>query len=172
MGFLYCLLYMSFLGIIAYPVGRIIALLDPDPDGFFFRERPWEDGGRIYEKLGIKKWQAKIPDVSKVLKRGMPQKKLKSGFDAQSIKTMIRETCVAESVHSMLCVAGLWMLRLWAGIGGIILYAVYVLLGNVPFIIVQRYNRPRLRKLEKRLEEKEAAAAAKLEALKSEPAAE
>lgn len=36
---------------------------------------------------------------------------------------------------------------LWRGIGGVAFAAVYILLGNVPFVIIQRYNRPRLQRL-------------------------
>ena len=68
---------------------------------------------------------------------------------------MIRETCTAELVHNLLNIAGLWLLNLWSGLGGIIMYLVYFLLGNLPFIIVQRYNRPRLKVLLNRLELKE-----------------
>ena len=39
------------------------------------------------------------------------------------------------------------LLWLWPGVGGIAVYAVYVLLGNVPFIMIQRYNRPRFARL-------------------------
>ena len=155
MGFVNCILYMGFLGIISYPVGRFISKRDPNPDGFLFRERAWELGGKIYEKLHIKSWQSKIPDVSKVLHRWMPRKKLIVGFNAETVRMMIRETCTAEAVHSLLNVAGLWLLNLWEGLGGILMYLIYVIIGNLPFILVQRYNRPRLKVLLSRLELKE-----------------
>ena len=59
---------------------------------------------------------------------------------------------LAETVHTMLNIAGLYVLKLWPGLGGVLLYLVYNLLGNLPFIIVQRYNRPRLMKMKERLE--------------------
>lgn len=155
MGFVNCVLYMGFLGIAAYPVGRIISKHDPDPEGFLFREHAWELGGRIYEKLNIKHWQARIPDVSKYLGRWMPQKKLNVGFTAETVRTMIRETCTAEMVHNLLNIAGLWLINLWHGVGGIVMYLIYFLLGNLPFILVQRYNRPRLKVLLNHLELKE-----------------
>lgn len=155
MGFGSSVLYLGFLGVVAYPVGRIISKFDLDPESFLFRERAWELGGKLYEKLGIKTWQTKVPDVSQVLKRWMPQKKLKAGFTRESVRTMIHETCIAELIHDLLNIAGLRLLSLWAGTGGVVLYAVYFLLGNLPFIIVQRYNRPRLKALLKHLELKE-----------------
>ncbi|MBQ6504577.1 MAG: hypothetical protein IJI57_11760 [Flexilinea sp.] len=155
MGFVNCVLYMGFLGVIAYPVGRIISKYGPDPEGFLFKERAWELGGKIYEKLHIKSWQARIPDVSQVLRRWMPQKKLNVGFTAETVRTMISETCTAEAVHSLLNLAGLWLLGLWRGVGGVVMYLIYVILGNLPFILVQRYNRPRLKALLTHLELKE-----------------
>jgi len=157
MGFVNCILYMGILGIAAYPVGRLISKLDPDPDGYLFRSRAWELEGRIYEKLHIRNWQARIPDVSKYLGRWMPQKKLQIGFTAETVRTMIRETCTAEVIHNLLNIAGLYLLNLWSGIGGIVMYLIYVIFGNIPFILVQRYNRPRLKNLLTHLELKEAA---------------
>ncbi len=60
---------------------------------------------------------------------------------------LIQETCVAEWTHGILSIAGLAMLWFWPGIGGICMTAVYILLGNLPFIVVQRFNRPRLQKI-------------------------
>jgi len=57
---------------------------------------------------------------------------------------MIQETCVAEFVHLLLIFLGLGVLRLCPDAWGVILYALYVLLGNLPFVLIQRYNRPRL----------------------------
>ena len=65
------------------------------------------------------------------------------------------ETCVAELTHALLCIAGLALLWLWPGTGGIVLFALYVLLGNIPFILIQRYNRPRLQKLLRAAERRE-----------------
>ena len=60
---------------------------------------------------------------------------------------MIQETCVAELIHMLLSVTGLACLAIWPGLGGIAVTIVYILLGNLPFIIIQRYNRPRLERL-------------------------
>ena len=155
MEFWNCIIYIGFLGILSYPVGRFISRRDPDPECFLFRERTWELGGKIYEKLDIKKWQAKIPDISRVLGGLMPQKKLGAHFTAEKVRIMIRETCTAELVHGLLNVAGLRLLRIWQGLGGMSIFLLYVLLGNLPFILVQRYNRPRLKRLQRHLELKE-----------------
>ena len=60
---------------------------------------------------------------------------------------MIEETCVAELTHGLLCIAGLFLLKIWPGAGGIFLTVIYIVFGNLPFLLIQRYNRPRLVRL-------------------------
>ena len=60
---------------------------------------------------------------------------------------MIGETCIAELTHGLLCFAGLALPAIWPGAGGIILCIIYIVFGNLPFLLIQRYNRPRLQKL-------------------------
>ena len=71
------------------------------------------------------------------------------GRDLQRLPEMIRETCVAELIHLLLCLAGLHCLRLWRGVGGVAVAALNIC-GNLPFIVIQRYNRPRLKRLLRR----------------------
>ena len=73
-------------------------------------------------------------------------KKLGTDFRAQ-LPRMIEETCVAEFTHFVLILLGFYALRLWPGTGGAVVTAIYILFGNLPFLIIQRYNRPRLQKL-------------------------
>ena len=60
---------------------------------------------------------------------------------------MIEETCVAEAVHALLSLTGLGFLWIVPGMWGALWTAMYILLGNVAYIMIQRYNRPRLQKL-------------------------
>ena len=53
---------------------------------------------------------------------------------------------MAECIHLLLPLAGLYCLRLWPGAGGVIVALLYFL-GNLPFVLIQRYNRPRLQRL-------------------------
>lgn len=85
--------------------------------------------------------------MSRLFKKIMPAKNLSGKVDEKRLIVMIRETCAAELTHFLLCITGLFCLYIWQGLGGAIVYAVYVLLGNLPFIIIQRYNRPRLLRL-------------------------
>ena len=155
MEFWSCILYIGFLGIISYPVGRIISRRDPDPECFLLRERAWEMNGMIYEKLNIKHWQSRVPDISRISWIRLPSKRLEFGITAERVRIMIRETCTAELVHGLLNLFGLRLLWIWQGGGGRIMFLIYVLFGNLPFILVQRYNRPRLKQLHEHLRAKE-----------------
>ena len=84
--------------------------------------------------------------MSRLFKKLMPEKKL-TQQTVQELPLMIEETCVAELTHGLLCIAGLALLAIWPGIGGIILTVIYIVFGNLPFLLIQRYNRPRLQKL-------------------------
>ena len=145
MDFLHCLIYLAVVGAAAFVVGRLLPCGWPDPDRGWWCSFPAEQEGRIYEKLHIRRWHKKLPDMSRILPWAIPAKKLE-GRDLQRLPEMIRETCVAELTHWLLCLAGLYCLRLWRGVGGTVM-ALLNVLGNLPFILIQRYNRPRLKRL-------------------------
>lgn len=145
MGFWHCVIYLALVGAAAFVVGRLLPWNWPDPDGAWWCSFPFEREGCIYEKLYIRRWQKKLPDMSRILPRFIPAKHL-AGRDLQRLPEMIRETCVAELIHWLLCLAGLHCLRLWRGVGGVMISLLNIC-GNLPFIIIQRYNRPRLKRL-------------------------
>ena len=155
MRFLSCFLYILLLGLLCFPFGRLMAKTPFRTDRFPFRSFPFEREGKLYEKIGIRSWQNKAPDISKLIPGIVPRKEIPRRPDAEALRRMINETCVAELTHALLCFAGLALLRLWPGAGGIVLIALYVLLGNIPFILIQRYNRPRLQKLLRAAERRE-----------------
>lgn len=150
MNLLRCAVYLAVTGIIGFLLGRLIPQKWLKPDRALFRCFPFEQGGKIYEKLGIRRWQNRVPDMSKILPFMMPAKKLDHDF-AGRLPEMIHETCVAEIIHLLLCFSGLYCLKLWPGAGGFTVTAIYILFLNLPFILIQRYNRPRFIRLQQRL---------------------
>lgn len=152
MGFWRCLAYIALLGVLSFVLGRVLPKTWFRHERAPFRAFSWEKDGRIYLKLGISHWQNRVPDMSRIFPKLMPPKSLEKLPDQPGLLRMIRETCVAEAVHVILCVLGLYCLRLWRGAGGVIFYLVYVALGNLPFILIQRYNRPRLVRMYRRRE--------------------
>ena len=62
-------------------------------------------------------------------------------------RKLVQETCVAECVHWALTLLSAGIFFLWRSGWAALLWLVYNVLGNVSFIVIQRYNRPRLQKL-------------------------
>lgn len=149
-----CLVYFALIGIGSFLAGRIL------PKSLFhfervpFRSFPFEENGRIYKKLKVHKWKDKVPDMSRFFPKLMPSKKLPKVVDSARIRRMLEETCVAEWTHGLLCIAGWGCIFIWKGAGGWIISILYMV-ANLPFMIIQRYNRPKLVRLLHAVLEKE-----------------
>ncbi len=129
-------------------------------DRFDYNKAPykpykWEIGTTLYEKIKISKWKDKLPDISLIFKSLLPKKISEIHISAEDVKKLIAETCVAEISHVVLLILSVRILFMWQGSGGFWFFIIYGILGNIPFILVQRYNRPRLIKLLHRLEKKD-----------------
>ncbi len=144
MGFLRCCVYYALLGVVSFFIGRLLPKRCFRSDRFPYRSAPWE--AKLYRALRVHDWQDKAPDMSRIVPKLIPAKKLDADFRTQ-LPRMLEETCVAEFTHFVLILLGFYALRLWPGPGGAIVTAVYILFGNLPFILIQRYNRPRLQRL-------------------------
>lgn len=151
MKLLKCALYLALTGVVGFFAGRIVPKGWFKPEKGLFRSFPVERNGTVYEKLGIRKWHKKVLDMSRILPGLMPAKNL-SGDYGQNLPVMIQETCVAEVVHITVSIAGLRCLWMWPGVGGVTVTAIHIVLLNLPFILIQRYNRPRLIRLQKKLQ--------------------
>ena len=139
------IIFLILIALLAHPIGEAIPKRIFHADRFPFRSYDWEQDGRIYNKIGIVKWKDKIPDTSKFIK-GMTPKKIEC-ISSDEALILLRETCLAEFVHwSEILLAGIYLL-IWPIPSGIWIFLIWSLLGNLPFIIVQRYNRPRLLKM-------------------------
>lgn len=150
MKLLKCAIYLALTGTVGFLVGRIIPKRWLKPDKGLFRSFTFEQNGAIYEKLGIRKWHKRLPDMSRILPFMMPAKNLSGDYE-ERLPVMIQETCVAEVVHIAVSILGLYCLRIWPGVGGVTVTAIHIVLLNLPFILIQRYNRPRLIRLQKKL---------------------
>lgn len=155
-SFLSCAIYYAATGIASFILGRLLPKSWFHPQSFWFRSRRFEQNGKFYEKLGIRRWQRRVPDMSKVCPWAMPAKKLAADFRAQ-LPRMLEETCVAEFIHCLLCITGLYGLKLWPGPCGLVMYVLYVAIFNLPYILIQRYNRPRLLRLQQKMQSERSA---------------
>ena len=149
MNFLYALLYIAALGILSHFVGQALPRAWFSTEKFPYRAAEWEKGGKVYEKLVIKRWKDFLPDMSRIMP-DMVKKKVTKQSREQGMGVLIAETCVAECVHFWLIILSLGIFVFWRGGWAAVFWLVYNILGNVPFMIIQRYNRPRLVLLEQR----------------------
>ena len=125
MPFLKCACYLAGLGILSFVLGRLVPKTWFDYTRFPYRTFAFERNGKLYEALRVSRWQSRVPDMSRLFPKLMPPKKRPARPDEQTL--LVR--------------TGVW---------GVMLYLVYAILGNLIFIIIQRYNRPRLVRLYER----------------------
>lgn len=152
MEIFHCFIYLLTLSLGSFLVGRLLPKRIFHGDQIPFLPFGWEKEGRIYEKLRIRRWQNLVPDMSRILPQLIPSKQFShNGFSA--LPRMIQETCVAEFIHLFLAIAGFYCVHLWQGAGGWVLALLYCI-GNLPYVLIQRYNRPRLRRLLRHQEER------------------
>lgn len=145
-GFIKCFLYLSAIGLSSFFLGRLL------PKKWFCYDRPpyrilpFEREGKCYDKLMIRKWKDIVPDMSRIFPKIIPSKKITAFPDAKQLELMLQETCIAECIHAILGILGFFCIWLWPGLGGWSMVFIF-LLGNIPFCLIQRYNRPKLARL-------------------------
>ncbi len=148
LAFINCLVYLALLGAFSFVLGRALPKFMFRYDKFPYRAYSFEKEGVIYEKLRVKAWQNHLPDMSKLFPFLMPPKRVESR-SVNCFTTMIQETCVAELIHFLLGVFGFGCVFIMPDLWGV-LFGLLFLLGNIPFIIIQRYNRPKLVRIYKK----------------------
>lgn len=132
----------------------VSALFRKVPDEYYEKESrwfeafSWEDEGRIWQKLfKVKEWKDLVPEASSFVE-GTYSKESLQNTEPETIKKFITETKRGEQVHWFTMLpAPLFFLFNPPWAGWIII--AYALIANLPFIIIQRYNRPRLKRLYK-----------------------
>lgn len=115
-------------------------------DGWLLRERGFEAGGQWYRRrLRIGRWKDRLPEAGALFAGGVSKRQLPA-LDADGLELFVRETRRAELGHwwAMACAPlfVLWNPPLAAG-----LLLTYGVLVNLPFIVIQRYNRVRTQAL-------------------------
>ncbi len=132
--------------------GSLIALAIPDAwytkDHRMFRMRRYEKEGTFYEKaFKISRWKPYLPDG------GTYKKKHLKDFRLSSLEKFIIESKRAELSHILGLIPFVFFILftpayVWPILG------VYALLVNVPCWMAQRYNRPRVERLQNALKKK------------------
>jgi len=139
-NFLFWLVVMFFAGIVVH-------FLPPslyNPENFLFRPRWWEFGGKLYSKVFlIKEWKDRLPEAGEFFKfNPFNKKKLQKKRDIDYLERFILETCRAELTH-LIPILFYPISLLWNPYPASIYMLIFVLITNLPFLIIQRYNRIR-----------------------------
>lgn len=150
MNLVYSIVYVGLLGLFSYYVGEALPREWFHESNILFRPYRWEQGGTFYEKLNIKKWKLKMLDMSKIMKHSKLPKQISGTVTSRDITALIKETCVAEVTHIFLCAFSCRVYTFWNNSIGVLL-ALACIIGNLPFIMIQRYNRPNLQHLRDKL---------------------
>ncbi|WP_100372078.1 glycosyl-4,4'-diaponeurosporenoate acyltransferase [Bacillus sp. FJAT-45037] len=117
---------------------------------WIFQLQEWEKNGQIYDALSIKAWKTKLPDGGGWTKRGIKKNKLNVRVQ-EDLQRFILETKRAELSHLLQIAPAPIFFTFNDTLSGTII-VLYALCFNLPFILIQRYNRGRLVAILKRKE--------------------
>ena len=114
-----------------------------NPSSKIFNERKGER--KFYEKLKIRKWKDKIPELGKTLKY-FDKTKLEQNADSAYFQKFIKETCIGEVIHiASIPMALLLIVVFWFKFLTITIPVTIVnILLQLPSICVLRYTRSKL----------------------------
>lgn len=142
-GFIF---YFATVGILSHFVGESLPRSRFHYDSWPYKCFSWEQDGNFYNNvLNIRKWRKYLPDKSKYLK-SMYKKSLGVNFDELHLKRLIQETCVSEFIHTLLIFSSPLVFAYMDGKSALFCAFGFAFC-NIPFIFIQRYNRPKLVKL-------------------------
>ena len=148
-----CVKYLFWIGVFSLPIGAMLPRSRFQRDCYPFRAMKWERDGQIYEKLRVREWKDKMPDASKAVSY-LAKKKLSGSIQSDQVERLVQETCVAELTHIFLIGLGFGCVLIAKSIYGFVLSLLWGI-GNLVFIVIQRYNRPVLIKLADKLRRRE-----------------
>ena len=140
-------------GFAFFLIGQLLPRSIYDPNRFPYRPWKWEKNGEIYKKLGVHVWKDHVPDMSRIIP-GVVKKKAQLARTPETMWLLILETCGAEFIHFLLII--FISPLVYAAIRGPwgVLAGIAYALGNLIFVIIQRYNRPRLVEIHRRMEKR------------------
>lgn len=116
-------------------IGNIVGLIRFDHRGRWFGERPFEE--RLYKKLKVRRWKEYMPTYNEEL----------YSLKTNSLIDVVDETCRSEVVHEIDILASLAAMLFALIFGDFWVFCITSVLGaacDLAFVVMQRYNRPRL----------------------------
>lgn len=135
---------------VAWAVYRLIPITFYKQINWFFKGHPYEK--RLYKIIKIGRWKRKLPEWGKVW--NFDKKHLKKELNLEYIDRFILETYRAEIGHLGMAILGFACVLV--NPSDYYLMAITSSIVNcfiqIPFCLIQRYNRPRLMKIRLRYE--------------------
>jgi glycosyl-4,4'-diaponeurosporenoate acyltransferase len=127
------------------------------PESWFAPERPlwqpcrWEQNGRFYERVfRIKSWKHLLPDGGALFQKHGYKKRNLTDYSEGNLRRFLVESSRGELMH-WVAISPFWVFGLFAPGYVVWIMLAYALAVNLPCILAQRYNRPRVYALLKRL---------------------
>ncbi len=118
---------------------------------WMFRERKWEKSGAIYQRIfKVKAWKRLLPELSDFIKSVLPKKYIKE-FSSAYLSKYLMESCRAEFTHWNIIISS-FVFCLWCEPKRSAMMILIAVALNMPYIIIQRYNRPRVIKMMEQME--------------------
>jgi glycosyl-4,4'-diaponeurosporenoate acyltransferase len=110
-------------------------------DTWLLRLRAFERDGRVYERVRIRRWKDRVPEFGGF--SGGQSKRTLRGRDVAALRSFAAETRKAEYVHWGIP-AIVPLFAIWNPPVLMAAMVTYAVVANVPFIAIQRYNRGRV----------------------------
>jgi len=125
-----------------------ISLLLPgrwlEPELPLWRARRWEQDGRFYERVfRIRSWKRFLPDGGALWKTRGYRKNSLTDYSEENLRRFLVESARGELMH-WLAISPFWVFGLFAPGYVVWIMLAYALASNLPCILAQRYNRPRV----------------------------
>ena len=136
--------WAMFHGVTGYAVHRL-PLHRLQRDTWLLHKRAFEDDGRWYERLGIRRWKDRLPEAGALFAGGVSKRQLPTA-DEGGLGRFTIETRRAELGHWAAAACGP-LFVLWNPPGIAVVMIVYGIVVNAPFIAIQRYNRWRVERI-------------------------
>jgi glycosyl-4,4'-diaponeurosporenoate acyltransferase len=118
-------------------------------DGWLLRPRRFETGRWYRRRLRITRWKDRVPEAGDLFPGGMSKRHLPA-YDVAGLQLFVRETRRAELAHWWAMGCGP-LFVLWNPPLAAVLLVGYGVVANLPFILIQRYNRFRTQPLIERI---------------------
>lgn len=136
--------------VIEVPSGYFINFIPASRFTFrgLFKEYSFEQ--KLYKFLGVKQWKKYLPEGAKVMKNAFDKQHLNKKDQVYYLR-FTQELCRAEALHWFHLIVVILVFLPFEVRYYMIIYAI---LSNIPCIVAQRYNRPRMIQIMNRLKER------------------